>query len=104
MLVKDRVTGETVRAFAFDGQDEGGTLRQELSNSPSVPDGAEVVVGSWRLYLPQRNTLPDSTEEVETEIVSRYDTLVWSNEDGRWEIYPPKLFEKYFEEVLDGDA
>jgi hypothetical protein len=104
MKVRDRVTGDTTEAFTFDGLDEGSQLRARLAQAPSVPEGTEVVVGSYRLYLPQLNTLPDSTDEVETEIVQRYETLVWSDEDGRWEIYPPKLFEKYFEAVPDGEA
>lgn len=106
MRVKDRVTGNVTDAHEFDGFDEGGTLRQLLQISPSVPDGAEVVVGSFRLYLPQFTTLPDASTEIETEIVQRYETLVWSAEDDRWEIYPPKLFSKYFEiqEEPDGAA
>lgn len=102
--VKDRVTGDTTTAYQFDGVDEGGKLRQVLAASDSVPAGAEVVVGSYRLYLPQFNTLPDSSTEVETELVQRYEHLVWSDEDSRWAIYPPKLYAKYFEEVVDGGA
>lgn len=97
MLVKDRVTGDITSAYTFDGTDEGSQLRTRLRAAPSVPEGAEVVVGSYRLYLPQKTTLPDAATEVETEIVQRYETLVWSLEDARFEIYPPKLFEKYFE-------
>lgn len=97
MLVKDRVTGDVTSAYTFDGFDEGGQLRKLLSVAPSVPEGAEVVVGSARLYLPQKTTLPDAAEEVETEIVQRYETLVWDLADARFEIYPPKLFAKYFE-------
>lgn len=104
MNVKDRVTGDVTEAFTFDGLDEGEQLRKRLAASESVPEGAEVVVGSYRLYLPQTNTLPDASTEVETEIVQRYETLVWSNEDGRWEIYPPKLYAKYFEELPDAAA
>lgn len=108
MKVRDRVTGDTTTAHTFDGFDEGGQLRTLLSTSISVPEGAEVVVGSHRLYLPQLTTLPDASSEVETEIVQRYETLVWSDEDERWEIYPPKLFAKFFEilpeEEPNGDA
>jgi len=106
MLVKDRVTGDITSAYTFDGFDEGGNLRKRLAVAPSVPEGAEVVVGSFRLYLPQVTTLPDAATEVETEIVERFQTLVWSTEDARFEIYPPKLFEKYFEivESTDGEA
>lgn len=104
MRVKDRVTGDITEAYEFDGQDEGGQLRAVLAGKPSVPEGAEVVVGSWRLYLPQHTTLPDAEVDIETEIVQRYERLVWSEEDGRWEIYPPKLYSKYFEEVTDGEA
>lgn len=102
--VKDRVTGDRTEAHQFDGFDEGGHLRRALPTRESVPEGAEIVVGSHRLYLPQLNTLPDSDKEVETEIVLRYQWLVWSDEDGRWEIYPPKLFDKYFEVIPDGAA
>lgn len=108
MLVKDRVTGDITSAYTFDGFDEGGQLRQKLAAAPSVPEGAEVVVGSHRLYLPQKTTLPDASTSVETEIVERYDTMVWSTEDCQFEIYPPKLFAKYFEimpeEPADGAA
>lgn len=104
MLVKDRVTGDITSAYTFDGIDEGGQLRARLRAAPSVPSDAEVVVGSYRLYLPQVTTLPDASEEVETEIVQRYETLVWSTEDGRFENYPPKLFAKYFEVIPDEEA
>lgn len=104
MLVKDRVTGDITSAYTFDGVDEGGQLRARLQAAPSVPEGSEVVVGSFRLYLPQVTTLPDASAEVETEIVQRYETLVWSLEDERFGIYPPKLFTKYFEIISEEDS
>jgi hypothetical protein len=99
MRAKDKVDGHVTEAFQFDGQDEGGQLRTILSVSPSVPEGHEVVVGSWRLYLPQTVGLPDGSTEVETEVVLRDEWLVWDADIEQWTIYPPKLYEKYFEDA-----
>jgi hypothetical protein len=104
MRVKDKVSGLLTEAYQFDGTDEGGSLRAKLSASPSVPQGAEVVVGSFRMYLPQEVNLPNGLVEVETEIVLRYEHLIWDEDVDRWVIYPPKLYDKYFEEVPDGEA
>lgn len=97
MKVLDRVEGTTTEAYQFDGFDEGGQLVQRLKSSESVPEGVDVVVGSFRLYLPQKTTLPDATTGVDFEIVERDQWLVWNMDEQRWEIYPPKLFDKYFE-------
>lgn len=104
MRVRDRVEGTVTEAHQFDGQDEGGQLRAALAQRSSVPDGAEIVVGSWRLYLPQYTSLPDASTEIETEIHERYDWLVWFDEEQRWENYTPKLFARYFEEIPDGES
>jgi hypothetical protein len=56
------------------------------------------------MYLPQEVNLPNGLVEVETEIVLRYEHLIWDEDVDRWVIYPPKLYEKYFEEVPDGEA
>ena len=99
MRVKDKASGFFTEARQFDGTDEGGSLRDKLKASLSVPHGAEVVVGSARLYLPQEVNLPNGLVEVETEIVLRDEWLIWDEDVDRWVIYPPKLFDKYFEEA-----
>lgn len=105
MRLKDNVTGDITEGYQFDGQDEGGTLRNALRNKVSVEQD-EIVVGSWRLYLPQRvpSLDPDGGYDQLTEIVERYNWVIWDEGDLQWVIYPDKLKRKFFTEVPDGDA
>lgn len=103
-LVKDKAEGGITSAYHFDGLDESREVRNRVGAAPSVPEGQEIVVGSYRLYLPQTIKLPDGSEGMEHEIVERDDWLVWDVEDARWAIYPPKLFEKYFEVIPEDEG
>ncbi len=103
--LRDLITGQYTEGHEFEGTDDGGRLRAELRARPSVPEGQEIVVGSSRLYLPQQFPNPFNQEmEQETEIVQRGDWLIWSDEDERWNVYPPKLMDKYFDRAPEEDA
>jgi len=100
--LKDLVTNEETVGFQFDAEDRDKAIRYALATKPSVEaDPEDIVVGSYRLYLPQVHQVGTEFEAVETEIIERDEWLIWSEEDQVWAIYPPKLFVKYFEEVHD---
>lgn len=98
MRLRDLATGQYTEGHEFDGEDVSGKLRAELRARSSVADDAEIIVGSFRMYLPQllKNPHVEGQLDEEMEIVQRTDWLIWDDDDERWNIYPPKLREKYF--------
>lgn len=106
MRLRDLATGQYTEGHEFDGDDTNGELRAALRAKPSVSDTDEIVVGSFRMYLSQQVKNPHVEDQVDTEmeIVQRTDWLIWSDEDERWVIYPPKLKAKYFASAPQEDA